>query len=376
MPKQAISAIGTTVDGVARPLSKGQKAFNALIAKIEKRRAALAEWEAYGADFQRKYNDEVLPLREGFDEVRIRFLQRLDVEYGVKARTKTERTTIAGLIAHVGRNLLRTTDDPIVVELYRRYSEPVPPATPARSQQELSELDAEVAESLRRMLRTSFNIELGDDDSPVEVFRRLQEQMDEESGDERKREEARAAHHAKRKKTPRQNTAEERARAEEAEVHQSIRDIYRKLVSMLHPDREPDPVERERKAALMQRVNGAYASKSLLELLEIQLELEHIDQAALENISEDRLKRWNTILKDQLEGLEQELDEVEHGYRVRAYIRPFEKVSPKTVKRTISQHINDLHAFTDSFKNDLYLLDDPIRLKSWLKDMKWDLANL
>jgi hypothetical protein len=47
-----------------------------------------------------------------------------------------------------------------------------------------------------------------------------------------------------------------------------------------HPDREPDPHERERKTALMQRANHAYGKNDLLKLLELQLELEHIDQPA------------------------------------------------------------------------------------------------
>ena len=33
----------------------------------------------------------------------------------------------------------------------------------------------------------------------------------------------------------------------------ALRSIYRQLASALHPDREPDPVERERKSALMAR---------------------------------------------------------------------------------------------------------------------------
>ena len=51
-------------------------------------------------------------------------------------------------------------------------------------------------------------------------------------------------------------------------MSQSIREVYRKLAGALHPDRESDPQERERKTALMQRVNQAYAKNNLLQLLD------------------------------------------------------------------------------------------------------------
>ena len=81
-----------------------------------------------------------------------------------------------------------------------------------------------------------------------------------------------------------------------------MREVYRKLASALNPDRESDPIERERKTALMQRVNQDYARNNLLELMELQLELEHIDQDALKNISQDRLKHYNAIMKEQIAG--------------------------------------------------------------------------
>jgi len=53
---------------------------------------------------------------------------------------------------------------------------------------------------------------------------------------------------------------------------QSIREIFRKLASALHPDRETDRKGREVKTALMLQVNRAYAGNDLLTLLELQIE--------------------------------------------------------------------------------------------------------
>ena len=156
----------------------------------------------------------------------------------------------------------------------------------------------------------------------------------------------------------------------------SIREVYRKLASALHPDREIDPSERDRKAGLMQRVNIAYASRSLLDLLEIQLELEHIDQAALDNISEDRLKRWNTILKDQLSELEMELAEVELGFAIRSGMSTSVNVSPKHVKRALTTNISELREYIKAFEQDVRVFDGGRDLKPWLKSMKAHLAEI
>ena len=91
----------------------------------------------------------------------------------------------------------------------------------------------------------------------------------------------------------------------------SVQEVYRKLVAVLHPDREPDARERERKTELMQRVNRAYGKKDLLQLLELPLGNERIDPAHLSNIADSRLKYFNKILKEQLAELEQETHQIE-----------------------------------------------------------------
>nr|WP_063570568.1 hypothetical protein [Luteibacter rhizovicinus] len=360
--KKTLNPIGATGAGADRLLSKGQKAFNALIARIEKRRASLAEWEAFGPEFQRRYNDEFEPLKDEFDTVRIQMVQRLDGSYGEKALTKGERQTVADLICYFAELILPSVDDPSLAEIYERYKAPD------------ADVEAEAMKDLRNDLKATFDIDIGDDvdlSSPDDILRHVQEQLDKR--DEQARAE-RAAYHAKRKKTPKQEAAEERARAEQAEIHLSIREVYRKLASVLHPDRESDPVERERKVALMKRVNTAHASRSLLDLLEIQLELEHIDQAALENVGEEKLKRWNAILKQQLSDLDTELGEVQLSYLMKSRMNPMSSVTPKNVKRVFTAQITSLREHVKLAERDMRVFDDIKRLKPWLKRMKFELA--
>lgn len=57
------------------------------------------------------------------------------------------------------------------------------------------------------------------------------------------------------------------------QVSKSAKESYRKLVSELHPDREFDKTEKERKTELMQRVNAANVENDLSKLLRLEQEV-------------------------------------------------------------------------------------------------------
>jgi hypothetical protein len=76
------------------------------------------------------------------------------------------------------------------------------------------------------------------------------------------------------------------------------------LVKTLHPDREPDEAEKARKTELLKQVTTAYENNELLTLLRLQLELERIDQAHLENLAEDQLRYYNKLLREQVRELD------------------------------------------------------------------------
>src|SRR5690349_234103 len=79
-----------------------------------------------------------------------------------------------------------------------------------------------------------------------------------------------------------------------------LREIYRKLASAVHPDREADAERRAEKNELMQKINRAYATNDLLTLLEAQLRLEQIDPEHVTKLSGERLKHYNKLLSEQL----------------------------------------------------------------------------
>jgi hypothetical protein len=349
-------------------LSKGQKAFNTLIQQIEKRRHRLGAWEAVTPVFQNKYTDELLPLEKVCTDLQVKMVHLLEQAYDEKGLTKSERRTISELIAGLAGELIEEQDDAQLKAIYNRHSQ--------------SDYDSEAAtelEGMKSALEAMLGEELGNDidmSSPEDLLQRAHAKMEEGYAREAAENQAREERRAKRKKSAKQLAAEARQEAEKAELSQSIREVYRKLASALHPDRETDPLERERKTALMQRANQAYGNNNLLQLLELQLELEHIDQSAINNISEDRLKHYNAILKEQVGELDQEILYVEARFRDAYGIAPFVRISPDTVVRSLAGDIAAVRQSVRDLEEDLLVFQDLKALKSWLKSVKRQRAAL
>jgi hypothetical protein len=277
-------------------LSKPQKLFNSLIGRIGKQRAMLAGWETAIPRFQQHYAANLQPLIERTDAIRVEFVRRLDWACQQKGLSKTERRFVADLILERAEMLANESDNAEMKALYRKYGGV-----------DFDQEEAEMMAGMKAMIEAELGLDLGDDldmSSPEAFIEQMQARLAEEETHAASRRAA-SEKQAKRKKTAKQIAKEEKLHAETRRVSLSLREIYRKLASALHPDRERDPEERARKTALMQRVNQAYDKQDLLTLLELQLEIEHIDQAAINSLNEERLTHYNQILKEQLAELEE-----------------------------------------------------------------------
>lgn len=362
MNKTRLKTVSIAASHEQHRLSKGQKAFNALIKQIEGKRARLAAWEAAIPPFQSRYASEVVPLLDALTELQVKMVHCLDRASGHKALSRTDRRAVAELIAQLAGPLVAAHDDVQMKAIYNRHSR--------------SDYDREVAadiEGMKSMLEDVLDVELGDDldlNSPEELLTRARAEMMEQQAKFEADRQAREERRAKRKKSAKQLAREAQEQADAHQSSQSIREVYRKLASALHPDREPDAQERERKTGLMQRVNQAYAKNNLLHLLELQLELEHIDQASINNIGEDRLKHYNKVLKEQLVELEHEILHVEGGFKEQFGISPFEGVSPHNILRDLERDIAVHRQTLGDMQGDLIAFEDIKTLRSSLRGLR------
>lgn len=341
-------------------LSPAQKKFNALIQKIDDQKKRLAEWQETLPLCQQKVAGKLVPLQETFSEHQTAMVHLIDSVATTHKFTRNQQEKIAHLITSLCEELISRQGREELKPIYNRYSG-------WDFDEAVSEGNDMAAAFLKDMFEQEFGVELDRDDfdfsDPEGLADRLTKQMEEKL---RQDEEARP----KRKKTAKQLAREAREQEEEANVSKSIQAVYRQLVAALHPDREPDMEERERKTELMKKVTVAYGKRDLLQLLELQLSVEQIDQGKINNIAEDRLKHYNKILQSQLEELREEVMSTEMRFGEMAGLSPYEPLTPKRVLALLDEDIRSLREEITRIETNLRQFKDVKQFKSWLRNYR------
>lgn len=335
-------------------LSNAQKTFNTLIDKIGKQRAALASWEDAVQLFQNRYQTEWQPLIEQTARLRREWLFGLEKAYASNALGKSDRQWLAALIREWAGEYFAEQGDTEMKAIYQRFG---------------GEFDQEAVAACAGLEAILGDLDMNDPDAndPDVFVEQMQARLDAE---EAAREAARQSARAQRKKSAKQTAREDALRATAEQGFQSMRAVYRKLVSALHPDRESDPEESLRKTALMQQVNLAYDKKDLLALLELQLKIEHLDQVAINNLGEERLAHFNKILREQLRELEGQVSQVSRQAMLNLGIDAFKPLSPSRLMREFDSHVDAARHSLQAARFDLKAARDVMTLKAWLKQMR------
>lgn len=356
-PKNPL-VVGITPAAGAQPLSKAQKSFNNQIKQIETLRATLAAWEAALPPFYNGWTRDFLPLVEESAAWDAKIVRALDAASNVKGMGKRQRAMLVELIVALAGALATERDDAEMKAIYNKHSG--------------YDFDTEVQEDVdltKALFEEIFNLDLGDEpiNSEEELDERVEAEMRRKQLGEAAAAETTEPPPGGKKPSAAQRAKEKQQAQEAAQISQSIREIYRKLVSTLHPDREPDAAERTRKTQLMQRVNQAYDKRNLLVLLELQLELEHIDAAHIGQLNAEKLRYYNLILEDQIDELKQELMRVEARFRMDYDISSFEEIGPEDLPGMLKENVEDMRQSIRQAEQDLQCIADKKLFKNWLK---------
>lgn len=316
-------------------LSPGQKIFNALLRKLETERQLLAAWQEMIPLHQQYYANQYQPLMRSYHALVAQLVRLLDDAYSAKGLSRHDQEKISHIICSVGAAIIGDSDAADLKRIYRMHGGADVDA--AEGQQE------DFAESGQETEETD---------------------SDPHASAEYQREHARTA---KRKKSAKAAAKEARQQEELHKASQSVREVYRKLASALHPDRELDPVQHARKTALMQRVNIAYDKQDLLGLLELQLEIEQIDQSRINSLSEQHLQHYSKVLTEQSAELRDEIAGLEAEFRMRFSLGLQEAMSPLLAMRHLKSAAKGIQQNIHVLKNDLLAFEDIKNIKAWLK---------
>jgi PIN domain nuclease of toxin-antitoxin system len=332
-------------------LTPAQKRFNTLIREIERARQTLAAWRENSAAYRQAYAEVLQPLQEELFAGDRQWIFALDAVLGQRHWSKAECGTLREVLCNAAEELLSARDDVEIKALFDKHSE--------------VDFDTEQRDmmlAMKEFAEAVTGLDLGDDESigsEDELFERMQQGMREQAAKQQAQRDTKAHR--------RQRAAQKRREAEAKQATQSVREVFRKLTSALHPDRETDARQREVKTALMQRVNLAYEANDLLTLLELQLQIEQIDASHIAGASAQRLKHYNKVLNEQLAELKVELEHTELAFRMEFGLEPGWGLNPGKLGQILERTSREWRAGLAEQQRQLRMLGDVAAAKRWLK---------
>ncbi len=186
---------------------------------------------------------------------------------------------------------------------------------------------------------------------------------------------------ANRKKTAKQLEKEEKTKEAEKKLTQTSKKIYLELVKNFHPDQEQDEQEREKKTAILQEANAAYANEDFLGLLELQIRLFQEKEEALSKTSDETLKYYNKILKDQLAELKYKLNGLDPRYNGHPYGVYYNATQSLRTEKKMKSEAKQKLEMANGFEIQMRYLKDWSSFKEYvmgfqLQDDELDMSDL
>ncbi len=305
-----------------------QKRFDQLTQQVELARRTLAAWHTHLPGFMRTHREQTLTRIHAVKATHLAWLHALDQLLSEKGWTQRERDVLQDLLCETAWQMLerQAKPDPSVEALYDRHA--------TRPYAEVKAADARAAAKLAGAAGHGLQVASTDDDG---------------APDAQEAPEAREAPSASGLPSP------------------SLREVYRKLASALHPDREPDPDKRAHRTEMMQRVNQAHDQKDLLALLALQIETAQLQPDAFAKAPPSQLAGYNQALSEQLAHLKAQIQDIEADFRSDFMVPRSVNLHPHQLEKVLALHLAQLHHSQSMLESDLDTFGDRAATKRWIK---------
>ena len=309
-------------------LSPPQQSFNRLIARIEKMTQTLADRQQLTDAHRVGHIARIEPLRQQQRALNRDMVFFLHGRLQRKGWTHAQKRIMKEILCALAQPFIHEGDAEMLA-LHDQHGE-----------DSFAEQQKAVLAEAGAMMEDVLGVSLDSKDGFESVEEMLHEGLRQAQD---KAEAQQHARQARRKPGKRQQKADQ----VQQQAQTTLREVYRKLAGALHPDREPDTGERERKTALMSEVNTAYERRDLLALLRLQLRIEQIDPHAIGQLSTKKLDAMMVVLKDQAKTLESELFHADDRIRMEFELPWGSAISAAA----LSRHLNVLECTYQSGAN-------------------------
>lgn len=320
-------------------LSEAQKKFNAKLAELQKQQQTLAAWQQTHEQCQNESAAKYEPLWRDYIAERIKLACVLDDYLTNHKFNRQQANKLTDIVMYLCQTLITQTNDAALAELHARYH-------PTKAHEtNLADWD-----TMREQMADLFDLNEDDANSFADDFMAQQHQQ-----------------YSEQNKAKKSTKKPSKAETETNQALQSLQQVYRQLVASLHPDREPDANERERKTQLMQTVTVAYEQQDLFKLLELQL-TETKNNADLSTIADTQLKNYTRLLEQQIKQCKADINDIQMHYKTMLGIAPYHQLTPKRLTQQLKEDTRHLTEQLKQTRSDRQAFERDIEyLKTWLK---------
>jgi hypothetical protein len=173
-----------------------------------------------------------------------------------------------------------------------------------------------------------------------------------------------------RKKSKAQQEKEKKLAEAEKLLNTDINKLFKDLAKLIHPDREQDPVLRDKKEALMKELSNARDSMNIAEILRIKMLVDDLipnNQSVL-SFNDATIKRFVSIIKTKIQELENTVAQKLYAHPLLEDLN-LRHLTTEGIKKYISKEVKHSKHLTNSCEIEIdELLNNPKYIKAIIDD--------
>ena len=272
-------------------LSPQQKKLNRLIEQIEQQKIQLAAWQKAQAEIQQQARKTLVPI---YTELHDILFQQLEQLWNSLQRYEFSKADIAQLDDKI-QNLAAILKSSQVLSEQQKLK--------------VTQIDQFYQQHAEHnQAKKSKKKALIESHDPMETYDQYLEyeqvdvDLDGYEYDEQQHELEREQHRLNRQKQKREQA--------QKMAEQSLKTVYLKIASIIHPDREQDEQLKVEKTVMLQHANQAYEQQDLFYLLKLQIQVEQNRGVTQKGLSNEQAKFYKLALDAQKQQLDGQIDDI------------------------------------------------------------------
>jgi hypothetical protein len=377
MPKASVTGLVISKAG-KKTLSKNQQEFNKLTLRIEKLQKEIEKKQDKFDLAIKMFGKDLYPLKTTLMAERRENVIALWEHYKTKKLSQKDQQAL--------KEILREQLQEIFAELTEEPDDTIKLIFKALEGQNYDNLVEQEKEEALKQIKASLKkmkIDISDIDdvNDLESLEKKLYEYNAKINEEGYFEKTNTKQKFKKEKTKsaKQIEAEKMQEAAEELKKKNIGTIYKQLAKLFHPDLEQDEERKAEKVLLMQELTAAYEAKNLHALLTLELKWIHKENDHLESLTEEKLAVYLQILKEQIQDLTSQKQQVIYQPKYAVLVETFGWQVQQSPIETITRHLTEIKNVIDQLKLSIgwFNSDNGLRhIKAMIKEWKEEQAEM